>query len=75
MVEEEETVHSFNELQKEIERQLEEKANHKRARKRTQGTFFRIFCVLELVCFDLKCDISPSFYGYIGCSKLTSFFI
>jgi hypothetical protein len=45
MVEEEETVHSFNELQREIERQLEEKANHKRARKRTLGTFFRIFFV------------------------------
>jgi hypothetical protein len=45
MVEEEETVHSFNELQQEIERQLEEKANHKRARKRTQGTFFKMFFV------------------------------
>ncbi|XP_023727508.1 transcription factor IIIB 90 kDa subunit isoform X1 [Cryptotermes secundus] len=36
MVEEEETVHSFNELQQEIERQLEEKASLKKAHKRTQ---------------------------------------
>jgi hypothetical protein len=39
-VDEEETAHSFSELQKEIERQLEEKANRKRMRKQTLGKFF-----------------------------------
>jgi len=39
MVEEEETAHSFNELQKEIERQLEEKTYCRRARKNTLGAF------------------------------------
>jgi hypothetical protein len=49
MVEEEETVHSFNELQKEIERQLEEKANHRRGRKRRIGTVFRMaFCAFAI---------------------------
>ena len=45
MVDEEETAHSFNELQKEIERQLEEKTYCRRARKHTLGTFFNFFFV------------------------------
>jgi hypothetical protein len=50
MVDEEETAHSFNELQQEIERQLEEKANRKRARKQTLGMFFRMcFCVFMVL--------------------------
>jgi hypothetical protein len=38
-MDEEETAHNFSELQKEIERQLEEKANRKRMRKQVLGTF------------------------------------
>jgi len=49
MVEEEETANSFNELQKEIERQLEEKTYCRRARKHALGTFFNFFCIFPIL--------------------------
>jgi hypothetical protein len=49
VVDEEETANSFNELQKEIERQLEEKTYCRRARKHTLGMFFNFFWCFFLI--------------------------